>query len=174
MFFFASPVLQVLFGPWMEGSLATAYVAGAILVGGAWCPAMVFVWSYLARGDRAYTLVQVAVNNLVMLFAFAPIVAFLLGVSNVIVPWDTLLLSVLLYIVIPLTAGYAVRLAVIERKGAVWFDTVFLPRFGPVTMVALLLTLVLLFSFCAEMIVGRPLHIALISVPPPVRRFFIL
>jgi len=173
MFFFAWLFLQVIFAPWIEGSLATEYVAGAILLGAAPCTAMVFVWSYLTRGDPAYTLVQVAVNNLVMLFAFAPIVAFLLGVSNVIVPWDTLLLSVLLYIVIPLTAGYAVRLAVIERKGAVWFDTVFLPRFGPVTMIGLLLTLVLLFSFQGEMILGNPLHIALIAVPLTIQTFFI-
>lgn len=173
MFFFAWLFLQVIFAPWIEWSLATEYVAGAILLGAAPCTAMVFVWSYLTRGDPAYTLVQVAVNNLIMLFAFAPIVAFLLGVSNVIVPWDTLLLSVLLYIVIPLAAGYAVRLAVIKRKGAVWFDTVFLPRFGPVTMIGLLLTLVLLFSFQGEMILGNPLHIALIAVPLTIQTFFI-
>ncbi len=173
MFFFAWLFLQVIFAPWIEGSLATEYVAGAILLGAAPCTAMVFVWSYLTRGDPAYTLVQVAVNNLVMLFAFAPIVALLLGISNVIVPWDTLLLSVLLYIVIPLAAGYAVRLAVIRRKGAVWFDTVFLPRFGPVTMIGLLLTLVLLFSFQGEMILGNPLHIALIAVPLTIQTFFI-
>ncbi len=173
MFAFAWLFLEVIFAPWIEGELATQYVAGAILLGAAPCTAMVFVWSYLTKGDPAYTLVQVAVNDLIMLFAFAPIVAILLGVSDVFVPWDTLLLSVVLYIVIPLAAGYAVRTAVIKRKGAVWFDTVFLKRFGPVTMVGLLLTLVLLFSFQGETILGNPLHIALIAVPLIIQTFFI-
>ena len=173
MFAFAWLFLEVIFAPLIEGSLAREYVAGAILLGAAPCTAMVFVWSYLTKGDPAYTLVQVAVNDLIMLFAFAPIVAILLGVSNVIVPWETLLLSVVLYIVIPLAAGYAVRTAVIRRKGAVWFDTVFLRRFGPVTMIGLLLTLVLLFSFQGEMILGNPLHIALIAVPLIIQTFFI-
>ena len=173
MFAFAWLFLEVIFAPLIEGSLAREYVAGAILLGAAPCTAMVFVWSYLTKGDPAYTLVQVAVNDLIMLFAFAPIVAILLGVSNVIVPWETLLLSVVLYIVIPLAAGYAVRTAVIRRKGAVWFDTVFLRRFGPVTMIGLLLTLVLLFTFQGEMILGNPLHIALIAVPLIIQTFFI-
>lgn len=173
MFAFAWLFLEVIFAPLIAGSLAREYVAGAILLGAAPCTAMVFVWSYLTKGDPAYTLVQVAVNDLIMLFAFAPIVAILLGVSNVIVPWETLLLSVVLYIVIPLAAGYAVRTAVIRRKGAVWFDTVFLRRFGPVTMIGLLLTLVLLFSFQGEMILGNPLHIALIAVPLIIQTFFI-
>jgi arsenite transporter len=173
MFAFAWLFLEIIFAPLIAGDLAREYVAGAILLGAAPCTAMVFVWSYLTKGDPAYTLVQVAVNDLIMLFAFAPIVAILLGVSNVFVPWDTLLLSVLLYIVIPLAAGYATRVTLIKRKGAVWFDTVFLKRFGPVTIIGLLLTLVLLFSFQGEVILGNPLHIALIAVPLIIQTFFI-
>jgi arsenite transporter len=173
MFGFAWLFLVVIFAPFIEPSLAQEYVAGAILLGAAPCTAMVFVWSYLTKGDPAYTLVQVAVNDLIMLFAFAPIVALLLGVTDVFVPWDTLLLSVVLYIVIPLAAGYITRLALIKRKGALWFDTVFLKKFGPVTIVGLLLTLVLLFSFQGEVILNNPLHIALIAVPLIIQTFFI-
>jgi len=173
MFGFAWLFLVVLFAPWIEAGLAQEYVAGAILLGAAPCTAMVFVWSYLTKGDPAYTLVQVSVNDLIMLFAFAPIVALLLGVTDVFVPWDTLLLSVVLYIVIPLVAGYLTRLALIKRKGALWFDTVFLKQFGPVTIVGLLLTLVLLFSFQGEVILNNPLHIGLIAIPLIIQTFFI-
>jgi ACR3 family arsenite transporter len=165
MFFFAWLFLEVIFAPLLDGALAREYVAGAILLGAAPCTAMVFVWSYLTRGDAAYTLVQVAINDLIMLVAFAPIVALLLGVADVAVPWETLLYSVLLYIVVPLAAGYAVRVSLIRAKGAAWFDDVFLARFGSVTIVALLLTLVLLFSFQAEQILRSPFDIALIAVP---------
>jgi len=126
---------------------------------------MVFVWSYLTRGDASYTLVQVAVNDLIMLFAFAPIVALLLGVSQVFVPYETLILSVVLYIVVPLAAGYATRRALIRHRGRAWFEGVFLKRFGPVTIAALLATLVLLFSFQGDVILANPLHIVLIAVP---------
>lgn len=165
MFAIAWLFLIVIFAPLIEPVLAREYLAGAILLGAAPCTAMVFVWSYLTKGDAAYTLVQVAVNDLVMLFAFAPIVALLLGVSDVIVPWNTLLLSVGLYIVIPLAAGVAVRAALIQRHGQQWFTDVFLRRLGPITIVGLLLTLVLLFSFQGETILRSPLHIALIAVP---------
>jgi arsenite transporter len=173
MFFFAWLFLQVLFAPLIEAGLAREYVAGAILLGAAPCTAMVFVWSHLTRGDPAYTLVQVAVNDLIMLFAFAPIVAILLGVSDVFVPWDTLLLSVVLYIVIPLVAGYLTRVFLIRKKGVVWFDTVFLKRLGPVTILGLLATLILLFSFQGEVILNNPLHIALIAVPLIIQTFFV-
>lgn len=173
MFFFAWLFLQILFAPFIEAGVAREYVAGAILLGAAPCTAMVFVWSHLTRGDPAYTLVQVAVNDLIMLFAFAPIVALLLGVSDVLVPWDTLLLSVVLYIVIPLVAGYVTRITLIRMKGAVWFDTIFLERLGPVTIIGLLATLVLLFSFQGEVILNNPLHIALIAVPLVIQTFFI-
>jgi arsenite transporter len=173
MFVFAWFFLQVLFAPLIEAGLAREYVAGAILLGAAPCTAMVFVWSYLTRGDAAYTLVQVAINDLIMLFAFAPIVIVLLGISDIMVPYDTVLLSVVLYIVIPLAAGYASRVWLIRTRGAEWFDNVFLKALGPITMVGLLLTLVLLFSFQGETILNNPLHIALIAVPLVVQTVFI-
>jgi len=173
MFGFAWLFLKGLFGPLIEPGVASEYVAGAILLGAAPCTAMVFVWSYLTDGDPAYTLVQVSINDLIMLVAFAPIVAFLLGLSDVIVPWDTLLLSVGLYIVIPLAAGVLSRTWIIRAKGEEWFDDVFLERLGPVTMVGLLLTLVLLFSFQGEVILQNPIHIALIAVPLVVQTFFV-
>ncbi|MGJ3240683.1 MAG: ACR3 family arsenite efflux transporter [Anaerolineae bacterium] len=173
MFFFAWLFLQVIFAPFIEAELANQYVAGAILLGAAPCTAMVFVWSYLTKGDPAYTLVQVSVNDLIMLFAFAPIVALLLGISNIIVPWDTLLLSVVLYIVVPLIAGYMTRIALIRSKGALWFDSVFLKKLGPVTIVGLLMTLILLFSFQGEVILNNPFHIALIAIPLIIQTFFI-
>lgn len=165
--------LLVVFEPLIPENLAREYLAGAILLGAAPCTAMVFVWSYLTRGDAAYTLVQVAVNDLIMLFAFAPIVVLLLGVSNIVVPWDTVALSVLLYIVIPLSAGYATRILLIRRHGIEWFDNVFLRRIGPVTPAALLVTLVLLFAFQGEKILNNPLHIALIAVPLIIQTFLI-
>jgi len=173
MFFFAWLFLQVIFAPLIEAGLAREYVAGAILLGAAPCTAMVFVWSYLTRGDAAYTLVQVALNDVIMLFAFAPIVLLLLGLGDITVPYDTVLLSVVLYIVIPLAAGVVVRRALIRRKGIAWFDGVFLKRLGPVTIIGLLLTLVLLFSFQGEVILNNPLHIGLIAVPLTVQTLFI-
>jgi arsenite transporter len=173
MFLFAWLFLQVLFAPLIEAGLAREYVAGAILLGAAPCTAMVFVWSYLTRGDPAYTLVQVAINDLIMLFAFAPIVIFLLGISDILVPYDTVFLSVVLYIVIPLVAGYLSRMWLIRTRGAAWFDNVFLKALGPITMVGLLLTLVLLFSFQGEVILNNPLHIALIAVPLIIQTVFI-
>ena len=165
--------LIVLFRPFIPEDLAREYLAGAILLGAAPCTAMVFVWSYLTRGDAAYTLVQVALNDLIMLFAFAPIVVFLLGVSNIVVPWDTVALSVLLYIVIPLSAGYATRVWLIRRHGIEWFDKVFLKKIGPVTPAALLVTLVLLFAFQGEVILNNPLHILLIAIPLTIQTFLI-
>jgi ACR3 family arsenite transporter len=156
MFGFAWLFLKGIFGPLIGPGVASEYVAGAILLGAAPCTAMVFVWSYLTDGDPAYTLVQVSINDLIMLVAFAPIVAVLLGLSDVIVPWDTLLLSVGLYIVIPLAADVLSRSWLIRAKGEEWFDTVFLERLGPVTMVGPLLTLVLLFSFQGEVILKAP------------------
>jgi arsenite transporter len=173
MFLFAWLFLQVLFAPFIEEGLAREYVAGAILLGAAPCTAMVFVWSYLTRGDAAYTLVQVAINDLVMLFAFAPIVLLLLGLGDITVPYDTVVLSVVLYIVIPLAAGVVVRRWLMHARGEAWFTTSFLPRLGPVTIVGLLLTLVLLFSFQGEVILGNPLHIALIAVPLIIQTLFI-
>jgi arsenite transporter len=165
--------LLVVFSPFIEEALAREYLAGAILLGAAPCTAMVFVWSLLVRGDPAYTLVQVAVNDLIMLVAFAPIVVFLLGVSDISVPWDTVTLSVVLYIVIPLALGYATRLWLLRRKGPVWFDEVFMKRIGVVTPTGLILTLVLLFAFQGDVILDNPLHIVLIAVPLTIQTVFI-
>ncbi|WP_404377308.1 ACR3 family arsenite efflux transporter [Vreelandella aquamarina] len=165
MFALAWLFFMVIFKPWMPTELAHQYLAGAILLGAAPCTAMVFVWSYLTRGDAAYTLVQVALNDLIMLFAFAPIVVLLLGISNIQVPWDTVLLSVVLYIVIPLLAGYFTRRVLITKHGAEWYDNVFMKRIGPVTPIGLIITLVLLFAFQGDVILNNPLHIVLIAVP---------
>ncbi|MCC5865476.1 MAG: ACR3 family arsenite efflux transporter [Wenzhouxiangella sp.] len=165
MFAIAYLFLIVLFKPFIPEDLAREYLAGAILLGAAPCTAMVFVWSYLTRGDAAYTLVQVAVNDLIMLFAFAPIVIILLGISDIIVPWDTVALSVFLYIVIPLGAGYATRVWLIRKRGIEWFDNVFMKRVGPITPIGLIITLVLLFAFQGEVILNNPFHILLIAIP---------
>lgn len=173
MFAIAWFFLMVVFEPWIAPGLASEYLAGAILLGAAPCTAMVFVWSYLTKGDAAYTLVQVSLNDIIMLFAFAPIVVFLLGISDIRVPWDTVLLSVVLYIVIPLTAGYLTRRFLISRHGQQWYDDVFMKRLSPVTPAALIVTLVLLFAFQGEVILNNPLHIVLIAVPLIVQTFLI-
>ncbi|MEX0607159.1 MAG: ACR3 family arsenite efflux transporter [Halofilum sp. (in: g-proteobacteria)] len=173
MFAIAWFFLVVVFEPLIPAALAREYLAGAILLGAAPCTAMVFVWSYLTRGDPAYTLVQVSVNDLIMLFAFAPIVVFLLGISDISVPWNTVALSVVLYIVIPLAAGYATRRALIAHRGVEWFDKDFMPRLGAVTPTGLILTLVLLFAFQGEVILNNPLHIVLIAIPLIVQTFLI-
>ncbi|TVP44161.1 MAG: arsenical-resistance protein [Halomonas sp.] len=165
--------LMVIFRPLIPAELASQYLAGAILLGAAPCTAMVFVWSYLTRGDAAYTLVQVALNDLIMLFAFAPIVVFLLGISNIQVPWDTVALSVVLYIVIPLAAGYFTRQTLIQKRGAEWYDNVFMKRVGPITPIGLIITLVLLFAFQGEVILNNPLHIVLIAIPLIIQTFLI-
>jgi arsenite transporter len=173
MFAIAWFFLMVVFAPWIPEDLGREYLAGAILLGAAPCTAMVFVWSYLTRGDAAYTLVQVAVNDLIMLVAFAPIVVLLLGVSNIVVPWETVALSVLLYIVIPFSAGYITRVLLIRRRGIEWFDNVFMRRLAPVTPTGLLITLVLLFAFQGETILNNPFHILLIAVPLTLQTFLI-
>ncbi len=165
MFAIAWFFLTVVFAPLIPTEQAEEYLAGAILLGAAPCTAMVFVWSYLTRGDAAYTLVQVALNDLVMLFAFAPVVVFLLGVSNIQVPWDTVILSVVLYIVIPLGAGYLTRRTAIKQRGIEWLDNTLLKRLKPVTPIGLIITLVLLFAFQGDVIIANPLHIALIAIP---------
>ncbi len=173
MFFIAWFFLMVVFAPLIPAEKAREYLAGAILLGAAPCTAMVFVWSYLTRGDAAYTLVQVALNDLIMLVAFAPIVVFLLDVSNIQVPWDTVVLSVVLYIVIPLGCGYVTRRALIKRRGLEWFDTVFMKRIAPITPTGLIITLVLLFAFQGDMIIDNPLHILLIAIPLTIQTFLI-
>ncbi|MEE3111875.1 MAG: ACR3 family arsenite efflux transporter [Pseudomonadota bacterium] len=173
MFALAWLFFMVIFKPWIPDALASQYLAGAILLGAAPCTAMVFVWSYLTRGDAAYTLVQVALNDLIMLFAFAPIVVFLLGISNIQVPWDTVLLSVVLYIVIPLAAGYLTRKTLIAKRGAQWYDNAFMKRIGPITPMGLIITLVLLFAFQGDVILNNPLHIVLIAIPLILQTFLI-
>src|SRR5574344_403767 len=139
MYGIASLFFFVIFKAFITPELATEYLAGAVLLGAAPCTAMVFVWSTLTKGDPAYTVVQVATNDLIILFAFVPIVKFLLGVSNVSVPWDTLILSVVLFVVIPLTAGILTRLCVSKMKGTEYLENQFLPRFDNATIVGLLL-----------------------------------
>ena len=164
---------KIVFESFIPESLSTEYLAGAVLLGAAPCTAMVFVWSYLSDGDAAYTLVQVAVNDLIILFAFTPIVAFLLGISDVAVPYKTLFLSVVLFVVIPFSAGYISRVLIIKKKGIHYFENVFLKRFNKVTVIGLLLTLVIIFAFQGEIILGNPVHIALIAVPLVIQTFLI-
>lgn len=173
MFAIAYLFFYVIFKNFIPAGLAEEYLAGAVLLGAAPCTAMVFVWSYLTNGDAAYTLVQVAVNDLIILVAYAPIVAFLLGVGGVSIPWDTLLLSVGLFVVIPLTAGVITRIMVIRRKGVEYFNNVFIKKFDNYTMGGLLLTLIILFSFQGETILNNPLHILLIAVPLVLQTFLI-
>ncbi len=166
---FTMAALGVLFFNYIFAGLipsddAQAYLAGVILLGAAPCTAMVFVWSNLTRGDATYTLVQVSVNDVIMVFAFAPIVAFLLGVTDIVVPWDTLLLSVVLYVMLPLLAGYLTRRTLV-RKGGETAVSAFKSRVQPFSMVGLLVTVVLLFGFQGEVILDRPLVIALIAIP---------
>jgi len=165
MFGIASLFFYVLFKAFIPENLANEYLAGAVLLGAAPCTAMVFVWSYLTKGDAAYTLVQVAVNDLIILVAFAPIVAFLLGVSGVAIPWDTLMLSVILFVVIPLGAGVLTRWYVVKHHGIEYFNNVFVKKFDNYTILGLLLTLIILFSFQGETILNNPLHILLIAIP---------
>jgi len=157
----------------IPSDLARDYLAGAVLLGAAPCTAMVFVWSHLTKGNPAYTVVQVATNDLILLIAFTPIVAFLLGVSDITVPYDTLFLSVLLFVVIPLTGGIATRVLITKKKGEEYFEKSFLPKFNNITIAGLLLTLVLIFSFQGDVIINNPLHIVLIAIPLTVQTFII-
>lgn len=153
--------------------LAQDYLSGAVLLGAAPCTAMVFVWSHLTKGNPTYTVVQVATNDLIILVAYAPIVSFLLGVSGVKIPWDTLMLSVVLFVVIPLVGGVLTRSYLIKSKGEEYFNNKFIPKFGNITMIGLLLTLVIIFSFQATVILENPLHILLIAIPLTMQTFFI-
>ena len=154
---------QYLFAPWVDPQSAQEYIAGMILLGVAPCTAMVFVWSQLVKGDANYTLVQVSVNDLIMVVAFAPIAAFLLGVTDVTVPWETLLISTILYVVLPLLAGIATRYALAKKS----HDAVgqFVAQLKPWSIVGLIATVVLLFGFQANTIIDKPLVIVLIAIP---------
>lgn len=173
MFGIAWFFLFIVFKAFIPQHLAEQYLAGCVLLGAAPCTAMVFVWSYLTKGNPAYTLVQVAVNDLILLVAFVPTVAFLLGVGGVSIPWATLLLSVALFVVIPLVAGIISRRCIIACKGAEYFNDVFVHKFDKITPVGLLLTLIILFSFQGEIIIANPLHIILIAIPLIIQTFFI-
>ncbi len=155
---------RVFFAGWVDPQTANEYIAGMILLGVAPCTAMVFVWSQLTKGDPNYTLVQVSVNDVIMIFAFAPIAAFLLGISNIEVPWTTLLLSVVLYVVLPLVAGYLTRRQ-LESKSDDHAIESFTGKLKPWSVIGLLATVVLLFGFQAEKIIGQPQAIVLIAIP---------
>ena len=155
---------KVLFAGWVDPQTATEYIAGMILLGVAPCTAMVFVWSHLTKGDANYTLVQVSVNDVIMVFAFAPIAALLLGVSDITVPWDTLVLSTVLYVLLPLVAGALTRRWLSGRGGEKAVDD-FVHTLKPVSILGLLATVVLLFGFQAETILAKPQAIVLIAIP---------
>ena len=173
MYGIASIFFFTIFKAFIEPELAIEYLAGAVLLGAAPCTAMVFVWSSLTKGNPAYTVVQVATNDLIILIAFVPIVKFLLGVSNVSVPWNTLILSVVLFVVIPLSGGMLTRYFVIQKKGKDYFDNIFTHKFDNATSIGLLLTLIIIFSFQGNTILQNPLHIILIAVPLILQTFLI-
>lgn len=173
MYAIASFFLYVVFKSFITPDLAKGYLAGAVLLGAAPCTAMVFVWSQLTKGNPAYTVVQVATNDLIILFAFVPIVNFLLGVSNITVPMDTLILSVVLFVVIPLAGGVLTRTSVIKNKGLEYFENNFISKFDNATTIGLLLMLILLFSFQGNVIINNPIHILLIAVPLTIQTFLI-
>ena len=164
--------LQHVFAAWIDAETARNYTAGLIILAAAPCTAMVFVWSYLTDGDPAYTLVQVAVNDLIMLVAFAPIVMFLCGVAHVVVPAKVLITSVVVFIVIPLLAGWLTRTALLRSHGREWFEQNFLPKFHPVMIGALLVTLVLIFAFQSKNLTSRWFAVLLIAVPIVIQVYF--
>ena len=173
MAFFAWIFFDHIYSAIISPEQAKEYIAGAILLGAAPCTAMVFVWSYLTDGDPAYTLIQVSVNDLVILVAFIPIVGFLLGISDISVPYSTLVSSVIIFVVIPLFAGFLSRVSLIKSKGERWFQNVFLTKLKPVSIIALLTTLILLFAFQGQIILDSPLIILLIAVPLTIQTYFI-
>ena len=164
---------RLLFAPWMTAAEADQYIAGSIILAAAPCTAMVFVWSYLTDGDPAYTLVQVSVNDLIMLGLFAPLVGLLVtGASSLRIPYEVLWYSVVAFVVIPLTVGVSLRTWLIRRHDRRWFESVLLPRFAPITIVALLGTLTLIFAFQADNIAGKSLHVVLIAIPLLLQVYF--
>jgi ACR3 family arsenite transporter len=173
MAFFAWLFFSKLYQAWITPEMAGEYIAGAIILGAAPCTAMVFVWSYLTDGDPNYTLVQVSINDLIILIAFVPIVGLLLGITNVSVPYDTLFASVVIFVVVPLLAGYFTNRYLIRKHGEDWFKQVFLPKLKPVSILALLVTLILLFAFQGTNITSNPLIILLAAVPLVIQTYFI-
>lgn len=165
MFVISSFFFYTVFSAFIEPTLALDYLTGTVLLGVAPCTAMVFVWSHLTNGNPSYTVMQVATNNLILLFAFTPIVGLLLGISGVTIPWNTLILSVVLFVVIPLFGGMFTRSYVIKKRGETYFKNEFVRKFDQSTMIGLLLTLIIIFSFQGNVILENPFHILLISVP---------
>lgn len=161
------------FETWLTPEQAEQYLAGAILLGVAPCTAMVFVWSYLTKGNPLYTLVQVSINDLIILVAFIPLVGLLLGITDITAPYETLITSVVMFVAIPLAAGYVARKAIIASKGMDWFENTFLKLLKPVSILALLSTLILLFAFQGEVIISNPFVIALIAVPLTIQTYLI-
>lgn len=173
MYGIAAFFFYVVFKGFIPPELAKEYLAGAVLLGAAPCTAMVFVWSHLTKGNPAYTLIQVATNDLIILIGFVPIVAFLLGISDISIPWMTLFLSVVLFVVIPLVAGWISRVSITKNRGLNYFENIFIPKFNNVTIVGLLLTLIIIFSFQGQTIVDNPINIILIAVPLIIQTFLI-
>lgn len=165
MFGLASLFFLVVFKALIPADLAQDFVTGAVLLGTAPCTAMVFVWSNLTKGDPAHTLVQVSVNDLLILILFVPIVQFLLGVNNVQIPWDTLIFSIILFVVVPLVGGFLTRTILIKKKGEEFFNEKFVPQFDGITTLGLLLTLIIIFTFQGDIILEQPLFVLLIAVP---------
>ncbi len=163
----------VVYQSFIPREIARQYLAGAVLLGAAPCTAMVFVWSHLTKGNPAYTLVQVATNDLIILAAFVPIVGLLLGISGIAIPWMTLFLSVVLFVVIPLGAGWFSRVIITRKRGLDYFENTFIPKFSNVTITGLLLTLIIIFSFQGQTIVDNPLDIVLIAIPLIIQTFLI-
>jgi ACR3 family arsenite transporter len=173
MAFFAWVFFDQIFQAWLTPEQAESYIAGAILLGAAPCTAMVFVWSYLVDGDANYTLVQVSINDLIIIVAFIPIVQFLLGITSVTIPYDLLLSSVSLFVLVPLAAGYATNRLLMRKKGAQWFKESFLPKLKPFSITSLLLTLVLIFSFQGDVIIHEPLIALMIAIPLSIQTYLI-
>lgn len=173
MFGIAWLFFYVIFKAFIPADLAKEYLSGAVLLGAAPCTAMVFVWSHLTKGNPAYTLVQVAINDLIILVAFIPIVSLLLGVSGITIPWNTLILSIVLFIIIPLVLSMITRKSVIKNKGIGYFENVFLKKFTGTTISGLLLTLIIIFSFQGDKILQSPFNILLIAIPLIIQTFLI-
>jgi ACR3 family arsenite transporter len=165
MFGLASLFFYGIFKAFIPADLAKSYVTGAVLLGVAPCTAMVFVWSHLTKGDPAHTLVQVSVNDLLIIILFVPLTKFLLGINNVQIPWDTLIFSIILFVVIPLAAGAVTRILMIKKKGLEYFNEKFIPKFDGITTSGLLLTLVIIFTFQGSVILENPFYVLLIAVP---------
>jgi ACR3 family arsenite transporter len=173
MAFFAWIFFDQIYSAWLSPELADQYIAGAILLGAAPCTAMVFVWSYLSDGDPNYTLVQVSVNDILILILFIPLVGLLLGITDITIPYGTLVASVLVFVVVPLAAGYLTHTILTKKKGQDWYLKQFLPKFKPVSISALLITLILLFAYQGDKIIDQPSAILFIAIPLIIQTYFI-